>query len=192
MESSGPSQESGHEPRKYMSKSNRACDFCRSRKSACRIIERGLSCRLCSSHGRQCTFVSGSNRKSKRGDKQQRASDKNFASAEPQIPIGYPNSQSIEVEGGVDEESPDAQRPDDSHSSFTSLEDWTRPDDQFSEDLLLFPREMISPNRDEAVLAGLPGTTVNTMSGEYSHFPAFAGSRLLQHSSSISRKLPNR
>lgn len=38
-----------------MSKSQRACDFCRSRKSACRI-EASPPCRLCRSHRRVCTF----------------------------------------------------------------------------------------------------------------------------------------
>lgn len=42
--------------RKYMSKRQRPCDFCRSRKTACRI-EGQLPCRLCSLHGRQCTFL---------------------------------------------------------------------------------------------------------------------------------------
>lgn len=39
-----------------MSKRQRPCDFCRSRKAACRIEGR-LPCRLCALHGRQCTFV---------------------------------------------------------------------------------------------------------------------------------------
>lgn len=42
--------------RKYMSKRQRPCDFCRSRKSACRI-EGQPPCRLCLLHGRECTFV---------------------------------------------------------------------------------------------------------------------------------------
>lgn len=42
--------------RKYMSKRQRPCDFCRSRKTACRI-EGCLPCRLCALHGKQCTFV---------------------------------------------------------------------------------------------------------------------------------------
>ena len=42
--------------RRYMSKRQRPCDFCRSRKTACRI-EGCLPCRLCALHGRQCTFV---------------------------------------------------------------------------------------------------------------------------------------
>ncbi|KAH8901115.1 hypothetical protein GQ53DRAFT_814596 [Thozetella sp. PMI_491] len=33
----------------------RACDFCRSRKSAC-LVENGLPCRLCKARGRTCTF----------------------------------------------------------------------------------------------------------------------------------------
>lgn len=39
-----------------MSKRQRPCDFCRSRKTACRI-EGSLPCRLCTLHGRDCTFV---------------------------------------------------------------------------------------------------------------------------------------
>ncbi|KAM0347307.1 hypothetical protein ACHAPU_004826 [Fusarium lateritium] len=42
--------------RKYMSKRQRPCDFCRSRKTACRI-ESAPPCRLCLQHGRECTFV---------------------------------------------------------------------------------------------------------------------------------------
>lgn len=41
--------------RKYMSKSQRACDSCRARKSACRI-ESAPPCRLCHLSGRECTF----------------------------------------------------------------------------------------------------------------------------------------
>ncbi|KAK1624728.1 fungal-specific transcription factor domain-containing protein [Colletotrichum phormii] len=42
--------------RRYMSKRQRPCDFCRSRKTACRI-EQAPPCRLCVSHNRRCTFV---------------------------------------------------------------------------------------------------------------------------------------
>jgi hypothetical protein len=38
-----------------MSKRQRPCDFCRSRKTACRI-EGQLPCRLCALHGKECTF----------------------------------------------------------------------------------------------------------------------------------------
>jgi hypothetical protein len=41
--------------RKYMSKSQRACDSCRARKSACRI-DSYPPCRLCHLSGRDCTF----------------------------------------------------------------------------------------------------------------------------------------
>jgi len=51
--------------RRYMSKSQRACDFCRSRKSACRI-EGGAPCQLCSYYKRQCTFNSSSSTRKKR------------------------------------------------------------------------------------------------------------------------------
>jgi hypothetical protein len=42
--------------RKYMSKRQRPCDFCRARKTACRI-EGQLPCRLCALHNKPCTFV---------------------------------------------------------------------------------------------------------------------------------------
>ncbi|KAK1990903.1 fungal-specific transcription factor domain-containing protein [Colletotrichum falcatum] len=42
--------------RRYMSKRQRPCDFCRSRKTACRI-DPAPPCRLCALHGRECTFV---------------------------------------------------------------------------------------------------------------------------------------
>jgi len=51
--------------RRYMSKSQRACDFCRARKSACRI-EGGAPCQLCSYYKRQCTFNSSSAARRKR------------------------------------------------------------------------------------------------------------------------------
>ncbi|CRG88315.1 putative transcriptional regulatory protein C105,03c [Talaromyces islandicus] len=43
-------------PRKYMSKGRRACDLCRSRKSACQI-EVAPPCRMCRAHGQQCEFT---------------------------------------------------------------------------------------------------------------------------------------
>lgn len=43
----------GH--RRYMSKGQRPCDFCRTRKTACRI-ETGPPCRMCQLHGQSCTF----------------------------------------------------------------------------------------------------------------------------------------
>jgi Fungal Zn(2)-Cys(6) binuclear cluster domain len=55
-----------HERRRYMSKSQRACDLCRVRKSACRTDRHEVSCRLCTAQGSQCTFNSGPIRKSGR------------------------------------------------------------------------------------------------------------------------------
>ncbi|KAK2053111.1 fungal-specific transcription factor domain-containing protein [Colletotrichum caudatum] len=49
---------SGQQRRYYMSKRQRPCDFCRSRKTACRI-DSAPPCRLCVLHGRDCTFVEG-------------------------------------------------------------------------------------------------------------------------------------
>ena len=43
-------------PRKYMSKRQSACDFCRSRKSACQI-ETIPPCRGCIAHSKECTFT---------------------------------------------------------------------------------------------------------------------------------------
>lgn len=51
--------------RRYMSKSQRACDFCRERKSACRI-EGGAPCQLCSYYHRECTFNRGSSARKRR------------------------------------------------------------------------------------------------------------------------------
>ena len=42
--------------RKYMSKRQRPCDFCRSRKTACRI-DVSPPCRSCQLHRKECTFV---------------------------------------------------------------------------------------------------------------------------------------
>ncbi|KAE9567120.1 hypothetical protein CGMCC3_g16733 [Colletotrichum fructicola] len=44
------------QPRRYMSKRQRPCDFCRARKTACRI-DQSPPCRLCVLHGRECTFI---------------------------------------------------------------------------------------------------------------------------------------
>ena len=43
-------------PRSYKSRKYRPCDFCRARQVACKI-DITPPCNLCSSHGRQCTFV---------------------------------------------------------------------------------------------------------------------------------------
>lgn len=43
-------------PRLYKSRKYRPCDFCRARQVACKI-DITPPCQLCSSHGRQCTFV---------------------------------------------------------------------------------------------------------------------------------------
>jgi hypothetical protein len=59
MDASSTSNIQNVHSRRYMSKSQRACDFCRERKSACRI-EGGAPCQLCSYYKRQCTFNSGS------------------------------------------------------------------------------------------------------------------------------------
>ncbi|EXJ83328.1 hypothetical protein A1O1_06949 [Capronia coronata CBS 617.96] len=45
-------------PRAYKSRQNRPCDFCRARKAACKIAV-APPCALCHSYGRECTFVSG-------------------------------------------------------------------------------------------------------------------------------------
>ncbi|KAJ5813835.1 uncharacterized protein N7503_000585 [Penicillium pulvis] len=42
--------------RTYMSKRNRACDYCRAKKAACRI-DRGAPCYLCTLHKKECTFL---------------------------------------------------------------------------------------------------------------------------------------
>lgn len=65
METSGASNVQSVHSRRYMSKSQRACDFCRERKSACRI-EGGAPCQLCSYYKRQCTFNSSSSARRKR------------------------------------------------------------------------------------------------------------------------------
>ncbi|KAL4744048.1 fungal-specific transcription factor domain-containing protein [Aspergillus similis] len=48
--------------RKYMSKAQRACDGCRSRKSACQI-DVAPPCRLCRAYGQPCEFTSRVRRK---------------------------------------------------------------------------------------------------------------------------------
>jgi len=65
METDGTSNAQSVQSRRYMSKSQRACDFCRGRKSACRM-EGGAPCQLCSYYKRQCTFNSSSTARRKR------------------------------------------------------------------------------------------------------------------------------
>jgi hypothetical protein len=65
MERDGGVVESNVQSRRYMSKSQRACDFCRERKSACRI-EGGAPCQLCSYYQRECTFNSGPSARKRR------------------------------------------------------------------------------------------------------------------------------
>jgi hypothetical protein len=43
--------------RRYKSKHQRPCDFCRRRRSACRIESVGPPCGLCRAYGRECTFA---------------------------------------------------------------------------------------------------------------------------------------
>ncbi len=43
-------------PRAYKSRKNRPCDFCRTRKAACKIAA-APPCALCQSYGRDCTFL---------------------------------------------------------------------------------------------------------------------------------------
>lgn len=62
----GQTAENSHDgPRKYMSKGRRACDFCRSRKSACQI-EVAPPCRMCRAHGQRCEFTDRVVRKKRR------------------------------------------------------------------------------------------------------------------------------
>lgn len=62
----GQNAENSHDrPRKYMSKGRRACDFCRSRKSACQI-EVAPPCRMCRAHGQRCEFTDRVVRKKRR------------------------------------------------------------------------------------------------------------------------------
>jgi hypothetical protein len=43
--------------RRYKSKHQRPCDFCRRRRSACRIESVGPPCGLCRAYGKDCTFA---------------------------------------------------------------------------------------------------------------------------------------
>ncbi|KAJ5767049.1 uncharacterized protein N7511_004665 [Penicillium nucicola] len=47
--------------RRYMSKRDRACDSCRTKKAACRI-DRSPPCYLCTLHGKECTFMQPTSR----------------------------------------------------------------------------------------------------------------------------------
>jgi hypothetical protein len=177
-------REPNNEPRKYMSKSQRACDFCRFRKSACRSTDGGLSCQLCSSHGRQCTFVSGSlrasSRRSRRFDRPQTVSDNSVGLKEADVALGRTGSHSTE-EGLIREEPPLAQGHHVSHSSFGgSPEDWTTiavPGEQLQTGLEIFPQEMVS-SVDDPTLGEFPINEPKAAPGEY---PPFEIQPLLDH-----------
>ena len=179
-----PPKEPSYEHRKYMSKSQRACDFCRSRKSACRSTDVGLSCRLCSSHGRQCTFVSGSsrasNRRPRRGDRQEALLNRNVGLTEPDAVLGRTRSHSIE-EGGIQEEPAVAQGRHGTDLSFGgSPEDCaavTAAGEQVQTDLEFFPQQMVS-SVDGPALEEFPENEPNAASGEN---PPFDIHPLLDH-----------
>ena len=138
------------EPRRYMSKSQRACDLCRSRKSACRVDKLGSPCRLCSSLGRRCTFDSGpvqrAVRKSQRTDHQSQTGIGNAGStgSEDAMDTGY--SGSMDVGGRLGAPPIALQSPiNPSHFDYRSLEDWTTATNQLFAEPLLFSQEMLMP-----------------------------------------------
>jgi hypothetical protein len=67
--------------RRYMSKSQRPCDFCRSRRTACRI-EDTPPCRQCRLHARACTFNEASAPRKPRCQEQSRVTPPNGVSAQ--------------------------------------------------------------------------------------------------------------
>ncbi|KAF5253726.1 hypothetical protein FANTH_1418 [Fusarium anthophilum] len=75
--------------RKYMSKRQRPCDFCRSRKTACRI-ESSPPCRLCQQYGRECTFVEAA-----RPRKRQQATETSHGYHDAEDAIGPSTSSEI-------------------------------------------------------------------------------------------------
>lgn len=86
--------------RKYMSKRQRPCDFCRARKTACRI-EGSLPCRLCALHNRQCTFLDAAHPKKRanpsigseeRPELQKGLSDKRAGSTPSEVSAGRPET----------------------------------------------------------------------------------------------------
>lgn len=164
-------------PRKYMSKSHRACDFCRFRKAACISTEGGLSCRLCSSRGQQCTFVSGSiraeNQKSRRGGKQRQTTNRNFGVAEPENLLESTRSHSIDA-GAAEEEPRAIQGRYGSHSSLGGgPKDWTAiiaSGNQISVDLNLFPMGMVPTTDDQAGFEEFPSAQAAPSSEEHLPF----------------------
>lgn len=139
-----------YEPRRYMSKSQRACDLCRSRKSACRVDNVGSRCRLCASLGRQCTFDSGplqrSVRNSKRTDHQHQTGAGDVESAGSDGTTDANLSNSMDVDGGINASSLlAAPNSSNAHFDFGSLEDWTLSTDHLFAEPLLFSQEMLMP-----------------------------------------------
>lgn len=156
-------------PRRYMSKSQRACDLCRSRKSACRVDKVGSRCRLCSSLGRQCTFDSGpvprSVRNSNKMDHQHQAGAGGVESTGSEGTIDTSLTHSMDLDGGIETSLLAVQHSNNTHLDFGSLEDWTTSTDQLFAEPLLFSQEMLMP-------AGLDtqGRTTNAVLEPYPDF----------------------
>lgn len=104
-------------PRKYMSKGRRACDLCRSRKSACQI-EVAPPCRMCRAHGQKCEFT---NRVVRR--KRQQPSPRPEAHAE-----AHPESGNAPVWQSHHQEESSARHPDTEMSWPQGLEFLSMPE----------------------------------------------------------------
>jgi hypothetical protein len=161
-----------YEGRRYMSKSQRACDLCRSRKSACRTDRVGLPCRLCSSLGRPCTFDSGPlhrpARSSKRPDHQQ-ATGAGSAESAASESILHPHAMDLDGSLVVP---PVVSLESNSEMGFGRLEDWTPSADQLFADPLLFSRDMLMPAGFEHDMTALSGgsSMANLISEPYADF----------------------
>lgn len=160
------------ERRRYMSKSQRACDLCRARKSACRIDKDGIPCRLCTAHGRQCTFNSGPIQKPGRSfiprddGRQQFVGGTNGTA----VSAHATNSNVADlIEWNETDPVPHLARsgPSNMEVTFDTPNDWSPPNDQLFGDALLFTPEVLMPEdlgQDFENLKGGHETTTNTSS----------------------------
>ena len=171
---SQPPPNTRYEGRRYMSKSQRACDLCRSRKSACRTDRAGLPCRLCSSLGRQCTFDSGPvqrpARRPKKPDYHLPTGGGNTQSASSETMSNPSISHPMDLDGSL-AAPPVVSLESNSGLNYGRLEDWSASADQLFADSLLFSQDMLMPAGFEHDMAGFSSRgPISTMPESYVDF----------------------
>ncbi|KAL4861385.1 fungal-specific transcription factor domain-containing protein [Aspergillus spectabilis] len=132
--------------RRYMSKAQRACDACRTRKSACQI-DVAPPCRLCRAHGQPCEFTSRTRpRKSpsgpSRSNEVQQSSTSFDQIAHQQSDLESPLAA---LDGGLALDTP-----------FPALNPSPRPDDAMFDELVLTMYNSYQPSLQAADPESVP------------------------------------